>query len=431
LQNKNKKRINFSIIIPVYNSEKYIETSINSVIKQNYNCIEIIIIDDCSTDKSLNKIKKLKKKNHKIKFKMVKNKKNRGVAYSRNAGLSLATGDYIIFLDSDDYLNKNILNSISNTINKNNFPNLIMGDHNMKSINNFLSNKNKSSNLLSSKINLLNNTDFFTGYCWAFIISRNFLVSKKIKFLNIKTHEDIVFVTKIIANCQSLVFLKKKFYFHTSMPTSLSRKISPRMLLSCIIGLKELYKIYITTKNRHLNLFITERIKLLIIHMMPLLFLVNNKSLFKYSKLINLNKKVFLKINKILKKNIFKFQKNNILLKIKKTIEISTLKKLKKTNKNYFIFCMDKYGYAVSKILSKNNYKVKGFMDNNLNYLNQKKFNINYYKPNNIDKNCNVIICNQRKEHQKEILKQLINYGINSNKIQIKDFDLDLKKKLL
>ena len=92
---------------------------------------------------------------------------------------------------------------------------------------------------------------------------------------------------------------------------------------------------------------------------------------------------------------------------------------------------MDKYGYAVSKILSKNNYKVKGFMDNNLNYLNQKKFNINYYKPNNIDKNCNVIICNQRKEHQKEILKQLINYGINSNKIQIKDFDLDLKKKLL
>lgn len=88
-----------SVIIPVYNSSKYLFQCIDSVINQDYNNLEIIIIDDSSSDDSLSIINSFKDK----RIKIVKLKKNRGVSYARNKGIDLATGDYICFIDSDDY----------------------------------------------------------------------------------------------------------------------------------------------------------------------------------------------------------------------------------------------------------------------------------------------------------------------------------------
>lgn len=89
-----------SVIIPVYNAEKYISETLESVINQTYRDLEIIVIDDCSKDSSSNIIKDIMKSNLKIIYH--KQEVNAGVAVARNKGLELARGRFIAFLDSDD-----------------------------------------------------------------------------------------------------------------------------------------------------------------------------------------------------------------------------------------------------------------------------------------------------------------------------------------
>jgi len=90
-----------SIIMPCFNSSKTINNSINSVLKQSYLNWELIIIDDCSTDNSLEIIENYKKKDSR--FCIVRNEFNKGVSFSRNEGLRLSSGLFIAFLDSDDF----------------------------------------------------------------------------------------------------------------------------------------------------------------------------------------------------------------------------------------------------------------------------------------------------------------------------------------
>ena len=98
-----------TIIIPVYNCEKYITRCIDSIINQNYNSIEIIIINDGSTDSTFEKCNEYAKKYSNVK---VINQENKGVCYSRNIGIKNAQGEYILFVDADDYLLENSLDNI-------------------------------------------------------------------------------------------------------------------------------------------------------------------------------------------------------------------------------------------------------------------------------------------------------------------------------
>lgn len=102
--------MDLSIIIPVYNVELYIERCINSITSQNIIDYEIICINDGSTDRSLEVLYSLQKNNPKIK---VFNQQNCGLSATRNRGIELSGGKYILFVDSDDYLEENVLNSLS------------------------------------------------------------------------------------------------------------------------------------------------------------------------------------------------------------------------------------------------------------------------------------------------------------------------------
>ena len=88
-----------SVIIPVHNSEKYLLECLNSVINQTYKNLEIIVIDDKSTDNSIKIIKSIKDP----RIKLIELKENVGAGVARNKGIEKATGDYLCFLDSDDY----------------------------------------------------------------------------------------------------------------------------------------------------------------------------------------------------------------------------------------------------------------------------------------------------------------------------------------
>ncbi len=94
----NKK---ISVIVAVYNTEKYVERCLNSLLNQTYQNLEIIVVEDDSTDNSK---EVLKKYSHNDKVKLIYNKKNSGLSYSRNVGLENATGSYIGYIDSDDYV---------------------------------------------------------------------------------------------------------------------------------------------------------------------------------------------------------------------------------------------------------------------------------------------------------------------------------------
>ncbi|MFK4784384.1 glycosyltransferase family 2 protein [Fusobacterium sp. MFO224] len=96
-----------SIIIPMYNSEKHIEETIQSVLNQSYKNFEILIIDDLSRDNSREIVKKYMDLDTRIK--LIENETNMGVSYSRNLAISLAKGKYVAFLDSDDLWNEDKL----------------------------------------------------------------------------------------------------------------------------------------------------------------------------------------------------------------------------------------------------------------------------------------------------------------------------------
>lgn len=99
----------FSVIIPVYNVEKYITKCLKSILNQTYSDYEIIIVNDGSTDSS---IKILEKYQSYISNLKIINQQNRGLGGARNTGIRYARGDYLVFLDSDDYVAQNMLETI-------------------------------------------------------------------------------------------------------------------------------------------------------------------------------------------------------------------------------------------------------------------------------------------------------------------------------
>lgn len=103
-----------SVIVPIYNVEKYLGRCIDSILEQNYENVELILINDGSTDNSESIINTYLEKNPNT-IKYIK-KENSGLSDTRNVGIEAATGDYIMFIDSDDYIEKNLLNSLKQYI---------------------------------------------------------------------------------------------------------------------------------------------------------------------------------------------------------------------------------------------------------------------------------------------------------------------------
>ncbi len=107
-------RIKVSIIIPVYNTAEYLEKCLKSILNQDLESIEILIIDDASTDNSYQILENFKNNDERIVLNKLEH--NQGQAKARNWGICHASGDYILFLDSDDFLETNVLKKLYNTV---------------------------------------------------------------------------------------------------------------------------------------------------------------------------------------------------------------------------------------------------------------------------------------------------------------------------
>lgn len=205
--------VKISIIIPVYNSEKFLEETINSIINQTLKDIEIICVNDGSTDSSSQILESLSEKHSCIK---ILNQKNQGSGKARNYGMDEAKGEYIGFLDADDiFVDEKSLELLYDVANKNN-ANMVCG--NLKKLTHdrvLLDNPNcpEGNYYCFDEYCTIEPNDY--GVPWAFyknIYKRSFLNENKIRFKDLIRGQDPVFLADILANVDVVYGVPVDFY---------------------------------------------------------------------------------------------------------------------------------------------------------------------------------------------------------------------------
>jgi len=219
-----------SVIIPVYNREEYIENTIKSVLDNNYSNIEIICIDDGSSDNSLEIIKKLADNNNNIKYYP---QANSGVSNARNNGLQKAIGKYVLFLDSDDLIRKDTIHTCVKYLEQNNADiicfNMLVREFSQKEFICF------HSTYFDNYLTACYAKDYpkavnFTNAAPS-LIKKDFIVKWNISFLPNRIYEDWIFMVEIFSKNPYCVFLNEPMYiYNRTLTESITRKIDKSCL---------------------------------------------------------------------------------------------------------------------------------------------------------------------------------------------------------
>ena len=201
-----------SVIIPVYNVEKYLRECLDSVVNQTLNDIEIICINDGSTDGSLEILKEYAQKDNRV---IVIDKENEGVSIARNLGIKMSNSNYVLFLDSDDYLDINCLEKVYSKIQETsvNILNFGLIENWGKCTNPVWYNRELEKNegiITSPEIIKM----FLTNACGK-LFNKKYLIDNEITFPeNIKTCEDGIFCIKCFLNSTSWYLMNEAFYYY-------------------------------------------------------------------------------------------------------------------------------------------------------------------------------------------------------------------------
>ncbi len=206
----------FSIIVPVYNVEKYLEKCLESILNQTFKDFEAIIVNDGSTDNSQEIIDKYVNKDQKI-FKSFK-KENGGLSDARNFGIERAKGEYIVFLDSDDYIDENLLNTLNNYISKNSDLQLLKIPYKRVDENENIIYKEIIDEELNSGENLfikLRNKKVCIEPACFYCINREYWIRNKFSFPIGKFHEDFAIMLIVLLKAQKVQIIKNSYYNYT------------------------------------------------------------------------------------------------------------------------------------------------------------------------------------------------------------------------
>lgn len=215
----------FSIIIPVYNADKYIEKCIESIICQDRNKFEIIVVDDGSTDNTGIICDKYSNKYSNIK---VFHTENKGVSRARNLGLSEAIGDYILFVDADDWVTSDYIDVISKEIEGVDLlffsNNRVIDEKIIKQSygDAYAENRVETEELI---LNIKKQKYEYFGFTWNKCFSRNIISKNNILFVNdLSVREDEVFTNTYCSYINSIKFIKKILYNYREQTTGLTCK---------------------------------------------------------------------------------------------------------------------------------------------------------------------------------------------------------------
>lgn len=241
-----------SIVMPVHNPQEYLSLCLDSVLNQTMSDFELITIDDASSDNSYNTLKKYEKKDYRVS--VYKNESSIGAAKTRNKGLDLARGEFIIFLDSDDYFEPDFFEKMLNAIMLNNADiaicDIYWRDEQEKSEYAF----NKKQNYMSSLLkNPFHPEDFdciiFYGMPFApfnKVIRRKFLVEKEIRFQDLPNSNDVFFGILATAVASLVVYVPYSLvHYRYNTGCQISSKTHKNPLCICFAFIKireELHK---------------------------------------------------------------------------------------------------------------------------------------------------------------------------------------------
>lgn len=187
----------FSIIVPVYNVEKYLQKCLDSIKKQTFKDYEVIIVNDGTKDNSMEIAKKYP-------YKIV-NQKNQGLSVARNTGVKQATGEYLIFIDSDDYIEKDLLKKIDNSL-KNN-PDVVryqIKEVYENEINEQKFNEKSFNNETGEEAFKLISKYHFVENAWCYAIKRKYYQKEKFSFKPGTIHEDFGLIPLVIIKAKTV-----------------------------------------------------------------------------------------------------------------------------------------------------------------------------------------------------------------------------------
>ena len=236
-----------SVIIPIYNVEKYLRECLDSVVNQTLKDIEIICINDGSTDNSGLILEEYGNNDKRIK---VIHKENEGAAIARNVGLKIAEGEYLSILDSDDYFELNMLEDMYKEAVENDLDIIICRAKDLDNIT-----KEIKENKNSIKKEYLPNKDIFNykdipnyifnfsvGWSWDKLYKRDFIQKNKLEFQNLRSTNDAYFVFISLVLAEKISIIDNSYIIHrrnTNTQLSETRYKEPNCFINAIKKIKE------------------------------------------------------------------------------------------------------------------------------------------------------------------------------------------------
>ncbi len=215
--------IRFSIIVPVYNVEKYLDRCLQSICNQSFADIEIIIIDDGSNDSSSEIYEKYAGDDERI---VIIRQANQGLSAARNTGMNHASGEYIIFVDSDDYIDVDTCERF-NTIIKKNAPDMIIGNAitHEGSLTYPMAHSNLHENMIYTGIEysrLAISAREWYSMVWLGCYSRRFIEQRSLRFKTGICHEDLEVQPRLFLDTKTIIYMDKPFYHYCLRPDSIT-----------------------------------------------------------------------------------------------------------------------------------------------------------------------------------------------------------------
>lgn len=230
-----------SIIVPVHNSSKYLKNCIDSLLNETYKNIEIIVVENGSTDNSLEILECYKDKIHLTKLNA------KGLSKARNKGISLAKGDYIAFVDSDDFIEPNMIDELVNNLEKNNSDLSICNITEIHEYTNKIIKRNEYPCSLIDQKEINKNLIKFNYAVWNKLYKSEIIKENNIKFPDDIKYEDISFSLQYITKCKKISKTNEYLYNYiihkSSEQTTVDKKVFD------IFKIMDICKNFITAEN--------------------------------------------------------------------------------------------------------------------------------------------------------------------------------------
>ena len=242
-----------SVIIPVYNVELYLAECIESVINQTFKDIEIICIDDCSTDSSLRILQEYANKDERIII--LQNEVNLGQSVARNKGLDTARGKFVLFVDSDDFIEPHLLETTLEYSNGIDMVCFNYEEYNPQNIGSFFHNYLLENGLYSNEAYFIESAEknSLVVVPWSKLYKREFLVKNNLHFESGMIYEDNLFYLQCVLKAKRIYTINEKLYIYRIRPDStVTKKLQPK-------NVNDYFRLIYTTTQEYIENDVSEK----------------------------------------------------------------------------------------------------------------------------------------------------------------------------